>query len=784
MTTTQSKERIIEPTITPDKAPDPRGLGGLVALVEGVEQALPLQEVKVRTSIVGDCCRTVIDQRFANVHDSPLEATHIFPLPEDGAVIEMELRAGDKVIRAECRERKEAQRVFEEARKAGHRAGLLTQERADVHTLRVTNLPPKTDITVRIVVVERLENIDGLFRWRFPTVIAPRYLPGEPIGHDGMGTLPDTDHVPDASRLQPPLRLEGGTMLDLEVEIHGPVRSIESSLHAVTMDLPENGTEGVRIAPSGSATLNRDFILAFSTADDEQTGLRAWTDGAYTLVVVEPPSNAMPNAMPRDAVFVIDVSGSMAGTKIKAAQRALKSALHGLVEGDRFKLIAFNQSTDVFAKGFTTYDQDSLEDADRWIARLKASGGTEMLPAIKEALTEDTMDAHVQTVLFITDGQAWNEAELMAAVHYRREDVRFFTMGIDTAVNSTLLKSLARVGGGTCELLTPQDDIEQAVARLEARFGSPLVDNLEVDGGVPADDRPRTLFVGRPVSLLLKGAPDVVRVGGTGPEGEYALEASPRRLEFALGALWARERIASLEDRITLKPSEEEATRPEITRIALEHNIVSKYTAFVAVDTSISASGERIEIVQPVELPQDWDEAFVESQRSGPKVRMQYAKVTRRRSFDVRPSSRPEAVAASSLSEQPAYNHYEQLRGDGDRIPLKHKEIGIDGTIAGQQQANGSFGGDVDRTAAALLALVLLGSTRHKGLRKRIVIKAAVWLEKKKARPNAALALDVLARAEAGETLEEIKAAHLKRLTKLTSDGEEGKWLKIVLEAR
>ena len=109
MTTTQSKERIIEPTITPDKAPDPRGLGGLVALVEGVEQALPLQEVKVRTSIVGDCCRTVIDQRFANVHDSPLEATHIFPLPEDGAVIEMELRAGDKVIRAECRERKEAQ---------------------------------------------------------------------------------------------------------------------------------------------------------------------------------------------------------------------------------------------------------------------------------------------------------------------------------------------------------------------------------------------------------------------------------------------------------------------------------------------------------------------------------------------------------------------------------------------------------------------------------------------------------------------------------------------------
>ena len=313
------------PALAALATPDSRGLGGLVAILEGAERPLPLRSVKVRAFVAGDCCRTEIEQRYANPYDTGLEAVHILPLPDEGAVVEVELRAGDLVVKGECRERKEAEATFAAAREAGHRAVLLTAERADVHTLTVTNLPPKTEVTVKIVVVERLETLDGRTRWRFPTTLAPRYTPGTEIGHTGPGTSPDTTSAPDASRLSPPILLGKAATLDLEIQVRGIVRTVESSLHVAKVTLEDGG---VRVAPKGGATVDRDFILTWTTATPDRTEVRAFTDGTATLVVVDPPNSVLPEPLPRDAVFVIDISGSMEGTKMDAAKRVLSAALH------------------------------------------------------------------------------------------------------------------------------------------------------------------------------------------------------------------------------------------------------------------------------------------------------------------------------------------------------------------------------------------------------------------------------------------------------------------------
>ncbi len=780
MTVIDSEVKHLEPTLPLEKEQDPRGLGGLIALIESEEQPLPLKNMKVRAEMVGDCCRTVIEQHFRNELDKVLEAIHIFPLPEDGAVLKMELEAGDVVVKAECREREEAKKVFMEAREAGYQAGLLTQERADVHTLRVTNLPPKSDVLVRIVVVERLETIDGRWRWRFPTVIAPRYLPGMPIGHEGPGILPDSDHVPDASRLQPPLRLEGGTTLDLEVRIHGQVRELESSLHAVRLDLGENGQDGIRIAPSGKATLDRDFVLAFSSAAEVATEARAYTDGTYTLVFVEPPSMEIPEALPRDAVFVIDRSGSMRGPKMEAAKLALKSALHGLQVGDRFMLISFSNDMQSNATSFTDYTQKALEKADRWIDKIQAGGGTDMLPAIKEALSEERIGGRSYTVLLITDGQVWNEAELVAAVANRREEARFFTMGIGTAISASLLKKLARVGGGTCELLTPSEDIEGAVARMEVRFGSPIAEDVLLEGGIAADEKPKALFIGRPTSWLLEGAQKTVRVVGVTAAGPLNLETKPTKIEFPLAALWARERVSVLEDRITLHPDQEEAIRPEIIQIALQHHIASRFTAFVAVEKSRKVTGERVEIVQPVELPMDWDQAFLgrpgmDQVRGMPLIAsVQYAMAAPRLMADMDTLAAPKPVKRLSRLMAKSKEKDKQV------TPSKAADQSLDGRLARMQNADGSFVNDVKRTAAALIALILLGHSRRKGIRQRTVLKAAKWLEANLSDPNASLALEALQRVEGNEPLKEFLLPLESEVKELFKAGDEGKILQKV----
>ncbi len=806
------------PALAALATPDPRGVGGLVALVGGKERALPLREVRVRARVAADCCRTEIDQRYANPYDTALEAVHILPLPEDGAVVEMELRAGDVVVRADCRERKAAEAAFAEARDAGHRAALLTAERADVHTLRVTNLPPGAEITVRIVVVERLETVDGRTRWRFPTTLAPRYLPGDATGHTGPGVLPDTDQAPDASRLSPPILLGGGAKLDLEIQVRGAVRTVESSLHVAKVTLDDGG---VRVAPKGGATVDRDFIVTWTTAAADRTEARAFTDGAYTLVVVEPPGSVLPEPLPRDAVFVVDISGSMEGTKMAAAKRALTGALHGLLPRDRFQILAFDDRLERFRGGFASYDDATLAAADAWIARLAARGGTEMLPAIQAALDGPTPEGRVRTVLFITDGQAHNEQALVAAVANRRGAARFFTLGIDTAVNAALLGRLARVGGGTCELCTPTDDIEEVVSRIEARFGMPLADGVTITGGELAGAGERAIFAGRPVTALLKGAPATVKVTGRTAGGTFTQEVTPAPLDFPLGPLWARERVAELEDRLTLRPFEEEALRGEILRVALEHHVASRFTAFVAVETSSRTTGPRVEVVQPAALPHGWDEGFAGGPGGGGAMPLLQASMAPPMAAPSPARTRgPVPSAPPPSGPPPAYAEADDEAGDEaprakSAGPLR-RAIGrlIDAVsgpaeaeasrgappakaakvqppaapittareesppaapadpgaeLARTQAADGSYGGDVHRTASALLALVLLGNTRHVGLRKRAVLKAATWLASRATDPHASVALAALARVERGDDAG--RKAELRMLAEDTPEG-------------
>jgi Ca-activated chloride channel family protein len=798
--------------------PDPRGLGGLVALVNGQERPLPLREVRVRARALGDCARIVIDQRYANPYDVALEAIHLFPLPEDGAVVEMELRAGDLVVRADCRERKEAEATFEAARQAGHRAALLTAERADIHTLRVTNLPPKAEVVVRIVVVERLETVDGRTKFRFPTTIAPRYLPGTETGHAGPGVLPDTDHVPDASRLQPPVLIGPGARLDLELEVVGAVRTVECSLHVAKLTLDDGS---VRIAPQGGATVDRDFVSTWTTAVADRTDARAFTDGAYTLVVVDPPGSVLPAPIPRDAVFVVDISGSMDGGKMEAAKRALVSALHGLLPGDRFQIVAFDDRVEHFRKAFATYDDASLAAADAWVGRLEPRGGTEMLPAIVASLDGDTPEGRLRTVLFITDGQAHNEQELVAAVANRRGRARFFSLGIDTAVNGALLGRLARVGGGTCELCAPTDDIEAVIAKIEARFGMPLSEGVRIEGGELAGPAERVLFAGRPVTALLRGAPATVQVSGRTSGAPLSATITPTKVDFPLGALWARERVADLEDRLTLRPFEEEALRGEILRVALEHHIASRFTAFVAVEATTRTTGERVEVVQPAMVPHGWSGAFggavgaatgavLYSRLSAlmpPQSASESYVEADEDAGSIDGMSAPRAPAPSPIrravgkvvdtvlgrggraepvgAPPPAMASAAPMAGEAlrsmltarDEAPAKDEEKAAKkqaaadpgAELARTQSADGSYGGDVHRTASALLALVLLGNTRLVGLRKRAVHKAAAWLHARAADPHASVALGALARVERGDDAG--RKAELRMLVEDTAEG-------------
>lgn len=339
-----------ERELTDDGREDDAGFGCLSTQ----RGCLPLRAMDVRAKIAGLVSHLRLRQTFVNAMGEPLEATYIFPLPDRGAVTAFRMEVSGRVITGQLKERGEARRDYRQAIETGHRAAIAEEERPNVFSLRVGNLLPGEEAVIDLTLTGLLPFADGEATFRFPLVVAPRYIPGVALADAcvGDGVALDTDAVPDASRITPPVLLPGfpnPVSLSLTVRLAAgglPVTQLRSSLHALAED-PESGqARSITLRPG--ERLDRDFILRFRLAEAAiETSLLLDTDndqseeGTFMLTIV-PPSSAARQKRPRDVVFILDRSGSMQGWKMVAARRAVARMVDTLTERDRFAVYAFS----------------------------------------------------------------------------------------------------------------------------------------------------------------------------------------------------------------------------------------------------------------------------------------------------------------------------------------------------------------------------------------------------------------------------------------------------------
>jgi len=568
---------------------------------------LPLDRIDVRAEITGLTSRVELTQDFVNAFDVPLEATYVFPLPDRGAVTRMRMTADGRVVEAELGEREAARQAYDEAIASGRRASIAEEERPDVFTMRVGNILPGERVSVALTLVYPMAYEDGEATFRFPLVVAPRYIPGDPLADlaVGDGYADDTDAVPDASRITPPVLLPGfphpvPLAIDVGIDPAGLTLSeVRSSLHAVST---EDGR--IRIHPGERA--NRDFVLRLRYgAEDLTNALVLVPDvegdaGTYQLTVLPPVSSAPPR--PRDVVLVLDRSGSMGGWKMVAARRAAARIVDTLTTADRFAVLTFDDEIDCpagLSEGLVEANDRHRYRAVEHLARVDARGGTEMLAPLRRALallrTRNTRDA---VVILVTDGQVGNEDQLLRELSNDLQRVRVHTVGIDQAVNAGFLGRLASVGGGRCELVESEDRLDEAMADIHRRIGAPLAYSLALraEGLATIEDtaspaRLPDLFPGVP--LVLSGryrgsaTGSLALHGTTRDGGDWSTTAAGERRDApAVTAQWARAHLRDLEDRYaSASPGSREALQKRIVETSLRFGVLCRFTAYVAVDS-------------------------------------------------------------------------------------------------------------------------------------------------------------------------------------------------------
>jgi Ca-activated chloride channel family protein len=581
----------------------------------------PLEHTEVKAKIAGNVSRVEVTQSFANPFTKPLEAIYVFPLPDEAAVDEMEIKIGDRTIKGTIKKRQEAQEIYEKAKQEGRTAGLLEQERDNVFTQSLANIKPGEQIDVVIRYTDSLKFEGGNYEFVFPMVVGPRFIPGKAIANSG-----DTDLVPDASRITPPVippGMRSGHDIGVTVEIDAgmEIKDVRSTSHQLQI---EREGQIVRVKLGGEDSIpNKDLILRYQVAgDNTQTTVLNQTDdrgGHFAVYLIPALEYRADEIVPKDVVFLMDTSGSQMGDPLLKSQELMRRFINGLHPDDTFTIIDFANTTTQLSTVPLANTPQNQKLAINYIDRLQANGGTYLLPGIQAVLNfPAATGGRLRSVVLLTDGYIGNENQILAEVQSQlKSGNRLYSFGVGSSVNRFLLNRLAEVGRGTCQVVRQDEPTQEVAEKFFQQINNPVLTNVEITwegtGETPViyPANPPDLFAEQPLVLFGRkadGIPGKLHVSGVVAGGKRYQKTFDLTFEGlgnqGIAQLWGRARIKDLMNQMF--GYETKAGVEAVTETALTYQLLSQYTAFVAVsdDVRVDPAGEIVSMQVPVEMPE------------------------------------------------------------------------------------------------------------------------------------------------------------------------------------
>ena len=550
-------------------------------------------EMDVRIS--GPLAQVRIRQHFANPGRAFAEGRYVLPVAENAAVHGMLLEIGERRIQGEIRERQQARAMYQQARDSGQRSALVEQQRPNLFSTSVANIDAGDTIAVTLEYSELLTPDASRFGLRLPLTMTPRYTPH---------AQPDDSPAPARIQLQavegpivaslPDADTSHQARLNVYLDAGMPLDSIHSPSHSVVQHYDGRGYQIELV--NNPVPMDKDFVLEWelpaSTGNQAAVFTETLEDGHYALLMLSPSDRPVSQQrQPREVLLIVDSSGSMQGERMRHARQSLIHALNRLQPEDRFNVLEFNHHYSQLFRQPQAASEEHLGRARDWVNALQANGGTEMLPVLRDALSQPSEPGYLRQLVFITDGSVSNEQEILQMIQYRLQDARLFTVGIGAAPNNYLLRKAAEIGRGHFTSVADGDGVAESIKRLFEKLEAPVLTGLsiEMEPGIQAEIWPQRLpdlYADQPlvVAMKLDRLPKSITLHGHQPDAWQQVLPLPEVQDNpGTAKLWAQRKIDSLMDR-RLQGEAEEEIRAAVLEVALRHQLMSRYTSFIAIE--------------------------------------------------------------------------------------------------------------------------------------------------------------------------------------------------------
>ena len=578
------------------------------------QKSIPLTGVFADVKIVGKTAKIKIAQKFKNMDSSPIEAVYKFPLPENSAVTGFCLILDNKILRSEIEERDKAFKTYDEALLNGNGAVLLDQERPNIFTMSVGNLNPGSQATIEIEFLSSLDFKDNILRFFLPTTISPRYVPEDALYEEG---------IPTDKKVNPLYSSKVSYGLSLKVSIlknkGADVKAISSPSHKIKTSM-ENNFYLIEFT-SESVEMDRDFVLEIEYQKEnlnrvvyfkgkEESFIEIdFTPDFSALKLTDGKENVLVN---RETIFVLDCSGSMAGSSIIQAKKSLEILVKALQQGQRFNIYKFGTSFEKFSENSLKFNDENSDAAIKFLENSNSDlGGTEILAPIKDIIygrkiysDDENAESHMANIVLITDGQVGNEQEIIDLVKSSKKYFRVFTVGIGFGPNEYFIKTMATSTNADFLMIHPEERIDLKIISLFKKINAPSVEDLKIDFGGKQENLEQAPFM--PSVFQDNRCLIYARVKNNFPAEEVKLSGKYNQEEikwnFALikeddaeafsviSKLWAREKISDIErDSLILEGSKQKERKQKaasemIVELSKKYKIISSKTSFVSIE--------------------------------------------------------------------------------------------------------------------------------------------------------------------------------------------------------